>query len=96
LHGAALCGLSLNEYLQGIEASEEALGLLLKPKDREQEQVRALIEATYAQLLLAVNRIEDAAVHATLAREMAVRLGAARARSPRPLLVAWLRFTKAT
>jgi putative two-component system response regulator len=72
--------MTLNEYLQGVEASEEALALLREPKDREQEQVRALIEATYAQLLLALNRVDDAAAHAKIAREMAVRSGAARAK----------------
>src|SRR4029450_12179233 len=63
LHGAAMCGLYLHEYLQGVSASEEALALLSDPGDREQEQVRAVIEATYAQLLLALNRTEEAAAH---------------------------------
>jgi putative two-component system response regulator len=80
LHGAAMCGLYLHEYLQGIDACEEAVTLLREPKDREQEQVRALIEATYAQLLLALNRSDEAAMHAATAREMAVRSGAARAK----------------
>ena len=80
LHGAALCGVTLNEYLQGVDASEKALDFLREPKDREQEQVRALIEATYAQLLLALNRVEDASKHAKVAREMAIRSGAARAK----------------
>jgi putative two-component system response regulator len=80
LHGAAMCGLYLHEYLQGVDACEQALNLLREPKDREQEQVCALIEATYAQLLLALNRVEDAAVHAAVAREMAAKSGAVRAR----------------
>ncbi len=41
---------------------------------------RALIEATYAQLLLALHRTEDAAAHAAVAREMAAKSGAARAK----------------
>jgi putative two-component system response regulator len=80
LHGVALCSLYLHEYLTGVDACEEALSLLLEPKDREQEQVRALIEATYAQLLLALNRTDEAASHAAIARDMAVRSGAARAK----------------
>jgi putative two-component system response regulator len=80
LHGAALCGLFLHEYLQGIDACNAALELLADPKDREQEQVRALVESTFAQLLLATNRIQDAGEHATVAREMAVRSGAVRAK----------------
>jgi putative two-component system response regulator len=80
LYGASQCDLYLHEYLPGVEACEEALELLKEPKDREQEQVRALIEGTYAQLLLALNRIEEAAIHAAIARDMAVRSGAARAK----------------
>jgi putative two-component system response regulator len=80
LHGAAVCSLYLHEYLQGVEACEEALSLLVEPRDREHELLRALLEATYAQLLLALNRSEDAAKHAALAREMAARSGAARAK----------------
>ena len=72
---AALCGLYLHEYLQGVDAVRERSNCLRDPKDREQEQVRALVEATYAQLLLALNRIEDAAKHAAIAREMAARSG---------------------
>jgi putative two-component system response regulator len=66
--------------LQGIEACKEAIALVSEPKDREQEQVRSLVEATYAQLLLALNQIEDAVTHAAVAREMASRSGAARAK----------------
>jgi putative two-component system response regulator len=80
LHGAALCSLSLNEYLQGVRASEMALDLLREPSDREQEQMRALIEATFAQLLLALNRVDEAVAHSVLAREFAVKSGAARAK----------------
>jgi len=80
LHGAAICALYLHEYLQGLDACKEAIGLLEEPKDREQEQARALIESTYSQLLLALNRTEDASVHAAIARDMATRSGAARAR----------------
>jgi putative two-component system response regulator len=80
LYGAAQCDLYLHEYLPGIDACEEAVLLVKEPKDREQEQVRALVESTYAQLLLALHRIEDAAAHAAVAREMAVRSGAARAK----------------
>jgi len=47
LYGAAQCDLYLHEYLPGIEACEEALNLIAAP-GCEQEQVRALIEATYA------------------------------------------------
>ena len=80
LHGAALCGLYLHEYLHAADACLEALKLLIEPRDREQEQSRALIEATYAQILLAINRLDDAAEHAVIAREMAARSGAARAK----------------
>ena len=80
LHGAAVCSLYLYEYLQGVSACEEALKLLAEPKDREHELLRALVEATYAQLLLALNRSDDAAAHAAVAREMAARSGAARAK----------------
>jgi putative two-component system response regulator len=80
LHGVALCCLVLNEYLQGVEACQEALQLLREPRDREQEQVRSLIEATYAQLLLGLNRVEDAAAHAAVARQMATMSGALRAK----------------
>lgn len=80
LHGAAVCALYLHEYLQGVDACNEALVLLREPRDREQELVRALVEATYAQLLLALNRTDEAATHAALAREMASRSGAARAK----------------
>jgi putative two-component system response regulator len=80
LHGAAVCALYLHEYLQGVDACNEALELLSEPRDREQELLRALVEATFAQLLLALNRSDDAAKHATLAREMAARSGAARAK----------------
>ena len=77
LYGAAQCDLYLHEYLPGVDACDEALQLMADPKDREQEQVRALVEATYAQLLLALHRTEDAAAHAAVAREMAARSGAA-------------------
>jgi putative two-component system response regulator len=80
LYGAAQCDLYLHEYLPGVEACDLALQLVEDPKDREQEQLRALIEGTYAQLLLALHRIEDAAVHAAVAREMAAKSGAARAK----------------
>jgi putative two-component system response regulator len=80
LHGAAVCALYLHEYLQGVDACNEALELLSEPRDREQELLRALVEATFAQLLLALNQSDDAAKHATLAREMAARSGAARAK----------------
>jgi putative two-component system response regulator len=70
----------LHEYLQGVDACNEALELLSEPRDREQELLRALVEATFAQLLLALNQSDDAAKHATLAREMAARSGAARAK----------------
>ena len=80
LHGAAVSSLYLHEYLAGIEACREAVELLRDPRDREHELVRALVEATYVQLLLAVNRSEEAAEHAVVAREMATRSGAARAR----------------
>jgi putative two-component system response regulator len=53
---------------------------LKEPKDREQEQLRALIEATMAQLMLALNRIEEAAAHAAVARDMAIKSGAVRAK----------------
>ena len=80
LYGAAQCDLHLHEYLPGLDACQEALLLLREPGDREQEQVRALVEGTYAQLLLALHRIEEAAAHAAVAREMAIRSGAARAK----------------
>jgi putative two-component system response regulator len=80
LHGASLCAFYLHEYLRGVADCEEAIGLLSEPKDREQEQLRALIEATMAQLMLALNRIDDAAVHAAIARDMAVKSGAVRAK----------------
>lgn len=80
LHGAALCGLYLYEYLQGVDACQEAIGLLREPSDREQEQLRALIEATYVQLLLALNRVDEAATHASIARDMAIKSGAVRAK----------------
>jgi putative two-component system response regulator len=80
LHGAAVCALYLHEYLQGVDACNEALELLSEPRDREQELLRALVEATFAQLLLALNQSDDAAKHAALAREMAARSGAARAK----------------
>lgn len=80
LYGAAQCGLYLHEYLPGVEACEKALRLVSEPRDREQEQVRALLEATYAQLLLALNRIDDAASHAATARDMAIRSGSVRAK----------------
>jgi putative two-component system response regulator len=80
LHGIAACALYLHEYLAGLEACEEAIALIREPRDREQEQVRALVESTYTQLLLAVNRTEEASTHAAVAREMAVRSGAARAK----------------
>jgi len=80
LHGAAVCDLYLHEYLKGIDACKSAADLLREPQDREQELVRALIESTYAQLLLALNRVDDANVHAMKAREMAASSGAARAK----------------
>ncbi len=78
--GRHMCGLYLHEYLQGIDACKMAFELVREPQDREQEQVRALVEATYAQLLLALNRIDDAATHAAVAREMAAKSGAVRAK----------------
>jgi tetratricopeptide (TPR) repeat protein len=80
LHGVAVSSLYLHEFLQGVEACEEAQELLREPKDREHELVRATIEATYAQLLLALNRTNDAATHAAIARDMAVKSGSARAK----------------
>jgi putative two-component system response regulator len=80
LHGAATCGLYLHEYLQGIDDCEKALILLSEPRDREQETVRSLIESTYVQLLLMLNRVDEAVGHATTAREMASRSGALRAK----------------
>lgn len=80
LHGVSMCAIYLHEYLQGVDACEQALNMLREPKDREQEQVCALIEAAYAQLLLALNRVEDAAAHAAVAREMAAKSGAVRAK----------------
>jgi putative two-component system response regulator len=80
LHGAALCALYLHEYLGGVEACDEALSLLERPRDRDQELSRSLIHATYAQLMLALNRLSDAISHAAAARDMAARCGAARAR----------------
>jgi putative two-component system response regulator len=80
LHGSAVSSLYLHEYLQGVEACEEAQELLRDPKDRENELVRALLEATYAQLLLALNRTDDAATHAAIARDMALKSGAPRAK----------------
>jgi putative two-component system response regulator len=80
LHGAAVCSLYLHEYLQGIKSCQEAITLLSVPKDREHELALALIEATYAQLLLALNRVNEAGPHAAVAREMAIRSGAARAK----------------
>jgi len=80
LYGAAQCGLYLHEYLQGVDACKRALDMVRDPIDREQEQVRALIETTYAQLLLALNRIDDAVVHASMARDMAAKSGAVRAK----------------
>jgi putative two-component system response regulator len=80
LHGAATCGLYLHEHLHGIDSCRQALELLREPKDREQETVRSLIESTYVQLLLALNRVDDAASHAAVARDMAARSGAVRAK----------------
>jgi putative two-component system response regulator len=80
LHGSAVSSLYLHEYLQGVTACEVAEELLNEPKDRENEMVRALLEATFAQLLLALNRIDEASRHAAIAREMAVRSGATRAK----------------
>lgn len=80
LHGSAACALYLHEHLQGIAACDEAIALLMEPKDREQEQLRALLEATRAQLLLALDRVDAAAEHAATARDMASRSGAARAK----------------
>jgi putative two-component system response regulator len=80
LHGAATCGLCLHEYLQGIDDCRKALELLREPRDREQETVRSLIESTYVQLLLMLNRVDEALAHATIAREMASRSGALRAK----------------
>jgi putative two-component system response regulator len=80
LHGLASCGLYLHEYLRGVTACEEAIALLKEPRDREQEQLRALIEATMVQLMLALNRIDEAAAHAAVARDMAIKSGAVRAK----------------
>jgi putative two-component system response regulator len=80
LHGAAQCALYLQEHLRGVDACVDALALIQEPKNREQEQQRALIEATYSQLLLALNRIDEAAAHAAIAREMAARSRATRAK----------------
>jgi len=80
LHGVAACSLSLSEYLQGVRATETALELLREPRNREQEQMRALIEATYSQLLLALNRVDEAVAHSVLAREFALKSGAVRAK----------------
>jgi putative two-component system response regulator len=80
LHGAAICSLYLHEYLQGIDACAAGLSLLSEPSDREQEQSLALVEATYAQLLLALHRIEEAASHASVARKMAAKSGSVRAK----------------
>jgi hypothetical protein len=96
LHGVAISSLYLHEYLQGIEACREAVELLHDPRDREHEVVRATVEATYAQLLLAVNRSEEAAEHAAVAREMAVKSGAARAKISAATVSGRSRSTRAT
>jgi len=96
LHGAALCGLYLHEFLQGVESCDEALRLLSDPRDREQEQIRALVEATYAQILLALNRVDEAAQHATSARRWPFGRAQRERRFPLPLLAGLLRFTRAT
>jgi putative two-component system response regulator len=80
LHGASVCALYMHEYLRGVDSCEEALELLRAPADREQELLRALVEATYSQLLLALNRSDEAASHSALAREMAAKSGAVRAK----------------
>jgi putative two-component system response regulator len=80
LHGVAVCSLYLHEYLKGVDAAERALDLLQDPKDREQEQMRALTEAAYAQLLLALNRVEEASQRVAIARDMAAKSGAVRAK----------------
>lgn len=79
LHGSAICSLRLNEYLRGLESVEEALSLLDAPQDRDQEQTRVLVEATYVRLLLATNRVDEAIKRAEIAQPMAERSRSVRA-----------------
>lgn len=67
LQGSADCSLRLKEFLRGLEAIEEAIALLEKPADREQEQARVLAEGTYVWLLIELNRIGDAEARVDLA-----------------------------
>jgi tetratricopeptide (TPR) repeat protein len=79
-HGFAVNSLHLHDYPAGLAASTSAIEESDDPQDREHEQMRALIECTYAQLLLRVGRFADAEVHANAAMVMAVRSGSTRAR----------------
>lgn len=78
-HGSALASLRLHEYLRGLDAVEEALNLLDHPTDRDQEQTRVLVEATYVRLLLAMHRVPDATDRLDVIQTMAERSRTARA-----------------
>lgn len=80
LHGAALAACRLQDYTGAIHGFEEALQLLDKPEDRDQEQTRSLAGAMYVRLLLGANRMREASVQAEIASEMANRSGSERAR----------------
>lgn len=79
-HGLAVNSLHLHDYPAGLAAVTSAVEESDDPQDREQEQMRSLIESTYAHLLLRVGRFADAEVHANTAMVMAVRCGSTRAR----------------
>jgi tetratricopeptide (TPR) repeat protein len=94
LHGMALCDLYLHKRERAIQACESALEYCVDPVDEEDAQLRALVEATYAHLLLDLGQDAEAEKHLRDAEELAARSGAVRAEISTGMVRALLQVSK--
>jgi tetratricopeptide (TPR) repeat protein len=79
LYGVSLCRSTLQDHAGALGFVERAIPALGEPSNHEFEQIRALIEAHRARLLLRIGRIEEARTAASAATDFAERSGARRA-----------------
>ena len=80
LHGIALCQRADGAWAQAAATCELALQQVARPDSREFAQIRALVEGTYAFVLLELGRLEEAEAHARSSADMAQRSGSVRAK----------------
>jgi len=81
LHGYAIACLNLSDFAEALAATERSIAEIGEPSTHFWEVVLALALQTHAQVLLASNRLAEAAMHSRRGMELASRSGSLRAMS---------------